>query len=216
MSTPVTDGAVQGSYDAVAAEYADRFAGELDGKPLDRTLLEEIARRAAGVVCDLGCGPGHVSQYLYERGANVLGIDLSAAMIEQARRRYPQLRFEVGDMRSLPGPAGEYAAVVAMYSLIHFDDSDLALALDEIRRVLRSGGVLLAGLHRGGETLHVDELLGHPVDLDFRFFEPAQITSALATAGFEIERVVEREPYPEVEAQTHRFYVIAASVIPAT
>ena len=142
----------------------------------------------------------------------------SAAMIEQARRRYPQLRFEVGDMRSLPGPAGEPAAVVAMYSLIHFDDSDLALALDEIRRVRHvSGGTLLAGLHRGGDTLHVDGLLGHPVDLDFRFFEPdtdhvgsghgpASRSSASSSAS----------PIPRPKPRPVGFYVIAATAIPAT
>jgi hypothetical protein len=41
---------VQESYDALAAEYAERVSGELDGKPLDRGLLEEIATRATSLI----------------------------------------------------------------------------------------------------------------------------------------------------------------------
>jgi SAM-dependent methyltransferase len=161
------------------------------------------------VVCDLGCGPGHVAQYLNQRGANVIGIDISPRMVEQARLRYPGLRFEVGDMRSLTQPNGAFAAVVAMYSLIHFDDSDLGAAVGEICRVLRPSGVLLASFHRGDESRHVEELFGCHVELDFRFFEPEQITGMLAGASLEIEHMIEREPYPEVEVETQRFYVIA-------
>jgi ubiquinone/menaquinone biosynthesis C-methylase UbiE len=203
------DREVQTSYDAVAAEYAERLSAELDGKPLDRALLDEVAARANGTVCDLGCGPGHVANYLRRRGANVVGVDVSSRMVEEARRRHPELRFEVGDMRSLVYGDGAFAAVAAMYSLIHFDDADLAVALSEIRRVLAPDGVLLAAFHRGRETVHLDELFGCRVNLDFRFFEPEQIANALADARVDVERLIERDPYPGVEVETRRFYVVA-------
>jgi SAM-dependent methyltransferase len=111
----------------------------------------------------------------------------------------------------LAARTGAFAAVVAMYSLIHFDDAGLAGALSEIRRVLSPGGVLLAGFHRGTELRHSDELFGNPIDLDFRFFEPWEVTGAVAEAGFEIEHVIERDPYPDVEVGTPRFYVVAAA-----
>jgi ubiquinone/menaquinone biosynthesis C-methylase UbiE len=202
---------VRASYDAVAAAYADRFTNELDGKPLDRALLDEVAARAGGAICDLGCGPGHVAGHLHHATPDVVGIDLSPGMIEEARRRHPDVRFEVADMRSLPHVDGAFAAVVALYSLIHLDDRGLATALREVRRVLRPGGLLLAGLHRGAGSVHVDDMLGAPVDLDFRFFEPEQITAALRDAGFDVERVVERDAYPGVEAETRRFYALAVS-----
>jgi SAM-dependent methyltransferase len=198
------------TYDAVANDYAAHIFDELKEKPFDRQLLDEVAARAAdGIICDLGCGPGHVAHYLHERGATVVGIDSSQGMIGEARRAYPDVRFEIGDMRGLRYGDGAFAALVALYSLIHLDDTDLATALREIRRVLAPDGTLLASFHRGDETIHVDEFLGCGVDLDFRFFQPDQISQALADAGLETQRVVERRPYPEVEAQTHRFYVVA-------
>ena len=104
------------TYDAVADDYVAHIFDELKDKPFDRQLLDEVAARAAGgIVCDLGCGPGHVARYLHERGANGVGVDLSPAMIERARALTPAVRFEVGDMRALDAPDGAWQAVVAMY-----------------------------------------------------------------------------------------------------
>lgn len=202
---------VKSSYDAVAAEYAQRISGELEGKPFDRALLDEIAAGATGLICDLGCGPGHVAHYLHQRGAAVLGIDISPAMIAEARRRYPTLRFETGDIRSLPHEDNTFGAAVAMYSLIHFADRELADALREVHRTLVPGGPFLASFHRGTGAVHHDELFGRPVNLDFRFFEPQQIVVAMTDSDFEIDRLLERDPYPGIEAETTRFYILATA-----
>ena len=75
------------SYDFIAKEYADHIADELKDKPIDRDLLDEIASVFAPprIVCDMGCGPGHVARYLSDRGVSVVGIDISEGMLEQAR-----------------------------------------------------------------------------------------------------------------------------------
>lgn len=75
------------SYDRLAAEYTSRLVNELDHKPLDRELLDRFADlvKGKGRSCDMGCGPGQVAAYLHARGADVLGIDLSPGMIQQAR-----------------------------------------------------------------------------------------------------------------------------------
>ena len=79
------------SYDLVADEYGRRIFDELQHKPLDRQLLDRFAEsvRDVGPACDMGCGPGHVARYLHERGVRVCGVDLSPAMVEQARRLTP-------------------------------------------------------------------------------------------------------------------------------
>src|SRR4051794_31184150 len=92
---------VQASYDRVAEEYVARIFDELEHKPLDRRLLDRFAERARviGPACDVGCGPGHVTRYLRDRGASVTGVDLSPAMVEAARRLNPGVDFAQADMR---------------------------------------------------------------------------------------------------------------------
>ncbi len=79
------------SYDQVAGEYVTRIFHELEHKPMDRALLDRFAAEVQGLgtICDMGCGPGHVAQYLHERGVHVLGIDVSPRMVEQARQLNP-------------------------------------------------------------------------------------------------------------------------------
>ena len=200
------------SYDAVAVDYVTHIFGELAGKPFDRQLLDEMAARAeGGVICDLGCGPGHVARYLHERGANVIGVDLSPGMVAQARALTPAVPFQVGDMRALDVPDEAWQVIVVMYSIIHIPKASLPDVFREIRRVLAPGGTLLVSFHIGEETVHRDEWWGHDVNVDFFFFQPADVVAALEEAGFVIERALERDPYPEVEYPSRRAYVVATN-----
>ena len=201
------------SYDELAATYTERLFTELAGKPLDRHLLNRLAEdvRGHGLVADLGCGPGHVARYLHDQGVRMLGIDLSPRMIDSARQRSPDIEFRVGDMRTLDLPDGALAGIVAFYSLIHIGEPEMGATLRELRRVLAPGGLLLVAFHIGEETVHRDELWGHPVSLDFRFLMPSPMVARLIEAGFVVLERVEREPYPEVEHPSRRCYLLARS-----
>lgn len=197
------------SYDALAAEYVANIAGELADKPLDRHLLNRFAEavRGRGLVADIGCGPGHVARYLHEQGVQVVGIDLSPAMIGWATRLNPELSFQVGDMRRLDLADQSLAGIVAFYSIIHLQGADLDVALREFRRLLAPGGVLLIAFHIGDHTLHLDELWGQAVSLDFRFLMPSEVAMALNAAGFVVTESVEREPYAGGEYPSRRCYL---------
>jgi len=201
----------QASYDRVADEYVRRIADELEHKPLDRQLLDRFAAtvRDVGLACDMGCGPGHVARYLQAHNVQVCGVDLSAELVERARRLNPGIEFQQGDMMALDIPDEAWVGIVAFYSLIHIPRADMVQALRELRRVLRPGGVLLLSFHIGDETLHLDDWWGEKVCLDFFFFRSTEMASYLTAADFEVEEIVEREPYPEVEHQSRRSYIFA-------
>lgn len=200
------------SYDTLAQEYAARIYGELSGKPFDRERLDNFAQRVRpiGLVCDLGCGPGHIARYLQERGAQTFGLDLSLGNLRQALRLNPQLEFVQGDMLALPFARESLGGIAAFYSIIHLRQEQLADALHEMRRVLRPGGWLLLAFHLGGETLHEEELWGYAVSLDVTLFTLAEVEKYLEEAGLRVEEAVERDPYsPEVEYQSRRGYILA-------
>ncbi|MEO8287595.1 MAG: class I SAM-dependent methyltransferase [Chloroflexota bacterium] len=202
----------QESYDLVAGTHTELFLHEFDHKPLDREVLDRFAERTAGKgrVLDLGCGPGQAAAYLHSRGADAFGIDLSPAMLEQAKQANPDIDFQQGDMRSLDLPDESLAGIAAFYSIIHIPREEVAAVLRGMRRVLQPGGLLLLAFHRGDSEMHRDELWDIPVSLDFAFFEPPEMEIYLRAGGFLIDDVVERDPYPDVEYPSRRVYMLAS------
>ena len=204
---------LQTSYDRVAEDYAEQFRDELDGKPFDRKMLDWLAEKVggSGVVCDMGCGPGQVARYLHGRGVKACGVDVSPAMVLQARRLNPEVDFRQGDMLALSDvEAGAYGGIAAFYAIVHIPRRKLSQALREFVRVLRPRGVLLLAFHIGREVKHLDEWWGKEVSLDFLFYETEEVKGRLTAAGFALEEVIERDPYPEpVEYQSRRAYIFA-------
>jgi histidinol-phosphate phosphatase family protein len=204
--------AIRESYDRLADEYAKRIFHELQHKPLDRELLDRFAAKVAGKgeVCDMGCGPGHVARYLRDAGTTVFGLDLSPRMLDQARQLNPDISFREGNMLSLDLPDGTLAGIAAFYAIVNISKDSLPAVFREMQRVLQPDGVLLLAFHSGDEVLHADELWGRPISMDFFLFQTSAIRNLLEAAGFAIEEIVERDPYPpEVEHQSRRAYIFA-------
>ena len=100
-------------WNRAAAAYEASFAGatrQFIGKLLDAAAIE-----AGAAVLDLCCGPGFVGAAAQSRGARVTGLDFSAAMLDQARARFPGLAFDFGDAEALPYPDASFDAVVANF-----------------------------------------------------------------------------------------------------
>jgi SAM-dependent methyltransferase len=203
--------ALQRSYDRVTPEYAARFFDELAHKPLDRALLDSFAEQVprSRPVADVGCGPGQIGRYLWGRELDVVGVDLSPAMVALAAQLTPEIPFRQGDMRALDVPDGAWAGIVAFYSAIHLASAELPRGLSEFYRVLQPGGLLLLSFHIGTEPVHLDEWWGYAVDLDFYFYDRATVEAALAGAGFTLAAYVERPPYAPLEHPTRRMYLLA-------
>jgi ubiquinone/menaquinone biosynthesis C-methylase UbiE len=211
-----TQDRVRDAYDIVATEYADAMRDELDGKPLDRALLASVVEMArGGRVADIGCGPGHVAGHLARLGADVIGIDLSASMIEIARQEHPGVEFAVESMTDLQQPDASLAAAVFMYSIIHLPPAERDRAIAEVRRVLRPGGIALLAFHirseefAAGDINHLSSWFGHSVDVDGYFLEPHVVLDDLARHGLDIVSIMTRMPHPKVEFPSERAYVIA-------
>jgi SAM-dependent methyltransferase len=203
---------LQSSYDRVAEDYAEHFHDEMEKKPFDRKMLDWLAEKvgALGIICDMGCGPGQVARYLHDHGVKACGVDLSTAMVERARALHPEISFQQGDMLALAEVAdNSYGGMAAFYSIIHIHRPSLIQALLELKRVLRPDGVLLLTFHIGQEIIHRDEWWGKEVSMDFIFFETEEMKDYLRLAGFELEEVIERDPYTEVEYPSRRAYIFA-------
>jgi SAM-dependent methyltransferase len=207
---------VRAAYDAVARAYHDQFGEELAGKPLDRAVVEAFTELAgAGMIADVGCGPGHVTRFLAARHARVIGIDVSAGMIGVAREHAPALAFAVGSMLALPAADGACSGIIALYSIIHLTAGERAQACREFARVVRPGGWLLAAFHvdgpdfAAGEVSHLTTWFGKAVELDAYFLEPADVVHDIEAAEFTVCATLTRSPRPDIEYPSRRCYLLA-------
>jgi SAM-dependent methyltransferase len=105
--------------------------------------LDAAAVAAGTDVLDVGCGSGLALALADERGARTSGIDISAPLLEVARRRVPDADLREGGLDVLPFADQSFDAVLAINAL-QFAVAPAA-AVREIHRVLRPGGRLAIG-----------------------------------------------------------------------
>src|SRR6266508_1328384 len=135
---------VQRQFGPVAAHYATS-AVHVAGPDLDAML-------AAATPCgderllDAGCGAGHTALAFAPRVAEVVAVDLTEAMLAQARRLAAErgltnIVFQRGDVEQLPFPDGAFDIITSRYSAHHYPHPEVALR--EFARVLRPSGLFL-------------------------------------------------------------------------
>lgn len=119
-----------------AESYMNGF-GVLVGEAIS-PLLEATNVGSGDRVLDLGTGPGLAAAAAAQRGAEVVGVDFSDAMLTEARRLHPEIEFHRASAEDLPFEDGDYEVVMGNFVLHHSGDPQAVL--EETIRVLREGG----------------------------------------------------------------------------
>ena len=109
----------------------------------NRLVIETAGIGPEETVLDVACGPGLITCAVARMARHVTGIDITPAMIEEARKRQQamgltNLDWRIGDVAPLPFAASSFSAVITRYSFHHFLDSEAVLA--EMVRVCQPGG----------------------------------------------------------------------------
>ncbi len=185
----------QGHYDGMVAKYVENL-----GYPhtqeymayLDRQLFEALPAGSLGTVAELCCGRGEAARLLDDRMARCVGVDVSAEMLEVARRdlRGDRFFFVQGDATMLPLNDAIFDNVVMLGGIHHVPDR--ARLFSEIRRILKPGGgfyfreplddfVLWRAIRR--VVYRVSSALDHSTERPLRRDETE---AALASAGFNL------------------------------
>jgi SAM-dependent methyltransferase len=177
----MTDTEVREAYTKRASEYSALFGSVGKADVQDQRAIASWAGSIQGPVLDAGCGPGHWTDFLARNGADVEGVDLVPAFVQEAKARFPTCRFRVASFTDLGISDGQISGILAWYSLIHLQPEQLQSALLEFLRCLAPGGTLLTGFFDGpdGETLPHAVTTAH-------FWSTEGMAAGLARAGFEV------------------------------
>jgi diadenosine tetraphosphate (Ap4A) HIT family hydrolase len=131
-------------------------------------------------VLDLGCGPGRDVQFMLDRGVEVVGVDLSRAMLAEASRRVTQGVFRRMDIRNPAYPPATVGGLWSCASWHHLSRSDAARALGKYFKLLIPGGVLGLSIREGrGDIVYESGRF-------FAMYERLRLTDMLTGAGFRV------------------------------
>lgn len=199
-------------YDKIAPAYSQLWC--VEGQRLRRRIDQFLSLlEFPPDVLDAGCGPGRDVEYMLERTAHVVGVDLSVSMLEECTRRIQGGVFRRMDVRRLAYPPSTFSGIWSCAVLQHLSLSQKRTALAEFSRVLRPGGVLAIAVEEG-EGRSIDHLARH-LDL----VSQETLVKMVAEAGFDI-RLAEIEESQKVTLAPDRLrrwiHILAQSTASAT
>ncbi len=188
---PLGGGAVMSAaefYDAIAARYDEANGNLWPAENAVIALLLARARCTRGRVLDLGCGTGLYLELMRKGPQNYVGIDISPAMVAQARRKFPRHTFHVQAIEELTAVAAFDTAVSLFGSFSYV--LDVGLGLNKIWQSLKPGGrmfLMLLGQHYWRRPSYLANRVG--VAIPAVFYSPRAAAAAARAAGFVDVRV---------------------------
>jgi SAM-dependent methyltransferase len=194
------DHATLAAYDADAAAFAQDWHDQ--PPPAD---LHALVRRffRTGLTADVGCGSGREVAWLEANGFPAIGYDASRGLLEQARSRYPQLRFEAAALPELAGiPEQSFDNVLCETVIMHIAREAIAPSVRRTMAILRPGGTLYVSwrVTDGADLRDKHGRLYAAFDKELVLGELGDATILLdeavisTSSGKEIHRVVARKP----------------------
>jgi trans-aconitate methyltransferase len=153
-------------------------------------VIELLAPKPGERILDMGCGTGHLTAAIASHGADVVGVDRSAAMVAAARKEYPNLTFEVADATELPF-RGEFDAVFSNATLHWIREPERPIR--SVWNALKPHGRFVAELGGKGNIRKMQEAFDktradlnlEPVDLWY-YPSVGEYSNLLEKQGFEV------------------------------
>ncbi|GJL55336.1 MAG: methyltransferase type 11 [Nitrospirales bacterium] len=139
------------SYEAQHEIYLHEWNARQYKVPLHlHNLIARVPK--AGLILDVGCGPGQDTRYLRRQGFHVCGADLTWSFLQAAKARAPRLPVVQADMRRLPFPLQTFDGIWAAASIIHLPKVQARTLLRKLFKLTKPGGWLALTVMYGREV----------------------------------------------------------------
>lgn len=184
-------------YNTIAQDYAKKI--EEYPPEIERQKFKTLAP-PRGHILDVGCASGRDAGYFHNCGYEVVGIDLSDALLRIAKLNHPLVTFEHQDMRSLNFPEKSFDGIWASASLLHLKRDEVLPVLTSFYTLLKHGGIFFVSLREGEGEADVVDPLSYGNKRHYTFFTVSEFIALLTKAGFvSIDTYTwkERDRHPE-------------------
>ena len=172
---------MQPLYDTIGSSYA---ATRRADPAIVEKLAEFLTLESGKKYVDVACGTCNYTSAMSARGGDWSGVDVSGVMLEAARELHPSLSLAHGDVQALPYETGTFDGAICTLAIHHF--SDLASALTEVCRVIKSGPIaIFTGIAEQMQTYWLCHYFPTMMALSINAM-PSRISifAALESAGF--------------------------------
>jgi SAM-dependent methyltransferase len=171
------------AFDRIGEHYDEAFPHKDGQIAAGEWLLERLAPGSR--ILDAGCGTGTpTARWFAEAGHKVLGVDISEEMLRLARRDVPEAEFRHLDIADLDASLGDFAAVVAFFSLLMLPRAEIPSVLAKIHRLLEPGGYFLLSMVEADLDDTPIHFLGSPVRVTGYIRD--ELRRLVTAAGFEV------------------------------
>lgn len=178
---------VQNDYNAIADIYAKRY-GKID---YCKTYIDEFVASLSGKdVLDAGCGAGQITDYLTQKGLNVIGLDFSQELLKIAKQNSPNSKFILADICDYEQET-KVDGIITKDTLFHLPNEDLIHVLQKFKRLLKPNGnicIIMDTPKEIGENIFVEEL-DIKQQVYYNYLSAEKLKNMLEKTGFNVKKI---------------------------
>ena len=198
---------VRSGYNAIANKYLEKRTKIPKNVQLLDAFINKLSMGAK--VLDAGCGAGIPVAQILSQIFTVIGVDISEAQVELAKKNIPNATFICQDMTQLDFPENHFDGICSYYAIIHIPREEHRGLLENFYHMLKPGGITLLCL--GADDLQNDTHSFHGHQMYWSHFDANTNQSMLEDIGYSIllSKIIPDETYNG----KHLFVLAQKSVI---
>jgi len=170
------------TYNKYAKIYADRTFNVI----LQFQQTEFISLLPGKKILDIGSGSGRDSKHFKDEGLEVIGIDISDGLLEEAKKRAPGVEFKKMDMLNMDFKENAFDGIWLAATLSDIEKKDAAKFLEDCKKVLKNKGIIYISVKEGeGEKVEKKEYLGNE-ERFYSYYNKKELVDLLESVGFKV------------------------------
>ncbi len=178
------------AHNAIAHEYYELYKDD----QTDLLYFDEFLSMCNNKILDLGCGMGHYSNYMYNKGFDVTGIDFSEEMIKIARNMNSNIKYIVSDVCDLKDIDSKiYDGIVLAYLLQHLSKQEVNRLFINLKDYIKKDTKLLMFLREGNSVLEEVEPINPKYKYVINEYSQEEIRELLENNGWEVFKLVRKD-----------------------